>query len=287
MAKSIYFGMANLAQKVKKIYLGVAGTARQVKKGYIGVDGVAHLFYTSSVESLPYRVDLKGSDPPYEAVAGPMDINTFVRYGSDVQLAERPWNTSAAATKDFIFTREHGTSAAVCNDAATGATTGKISMIRVAGNMAGTSNFMGMIQSQYSNWHVLTLYDPPTLSSIGMLTAARADYTSPMGGYNDHVFLKEGDGDYLREYNQSSTVIRNMHTDRGRYNYFDNDYVSRLSRLDGANGKLLMWKSDSVAASTGRRWSVLNYDTLAAITRFTSYPLYKDYPYGSYIYMKP
>ena len=286
MAKSLYLGVSDLAHKIKKIYLGVDNVARQVKKGYIGVDGVAHLFYTSSVGSLPYRVDLKGSAPPYEAVAGPMDINTFVRYGSDVKFAEGPWNTTAAATKDFIFTREYGTSAAVCHDAATGATTGKISMTRVSGNMAGTSNFMGMVQSQYSNAREISLYDPPTLTWITMFSTI-FDYANPIGGYHDTFFVKEDDNEDFREYNQSGTVVRVLHTDRGRYNYFDNDYVTRLSRLDGANGNLLMWKTDSVSAATGRRWSVLNYNTLAAVTRFTSYPLYKDYPYSSYIYMKP
>ena len=79
MATGVYSGISSVARKVKKLYFGSAGIAKQVKKGYIGVDGVAKLFYTSSVESLPYRVDLKGSAAPYEAEAGPMDINTFVR----------------------------------------------------------------------------------------------------------------------------------------------------------------------------------------------------------------
>lgn len=45
MAKAVYIGINNLAQKVKAIYIGINGTARKVVKGYIGVNGAARLFW--------------------------------------------------------------------------------------------------------------------------------------------------------------------------------------------------------------------------------------------------
>ena len=46
MAKALYTGVGDKAQKVKGIYIGVDGKARKVKKAYIGVDGKARLFYS-------------------------------------------------------------------------------------------------------------------------------------------------------------------------------------------------------------------------------------------------
>lgn len=46
MAKAVYYGISDVARKVKKMYYGVNGVARRVKKGYIGVNGVARLFYS-------------------------------------------------------------------------------------------------------------------------------------------------------------------------------------------------------------------------------------------------
>ena len=48
MAKAVYIGINNLAQKVKAIYIGINGTARKVVKGYIGVNGVARLFWEAA-----------------------------------------------------------------------------------------------------------------------------------------------------------------------------------------------------------------------------------------------
>lgn len=46
MAKAVYYGIGDVARKVKKMYYGVNGVARKVKKGYIGVNGVARLFFS-------------------------------------------------------------------------------------------------------------------------------------------------------------------------------------------------------------------------------------------------
>lgn len=46
MAKALYTGVGDKAQKVKGIYIGVDGKARKVKKAYIGVEGKARLFYS-------------------------------------------------------------------------------------------------------------------------------------------------------------------------------------------------------------------------------------------------
>lgn len=46
MAKAVYYGISDVARKVKKMYYGVNGVARKVKKGYIGVNGVARLFFS-------------------------------------------------------------------------------------------------------------------------------------------------------------------------------------------------------------------------------------------------
>lgn len=45
MAKEIYFGVGNVAKRVRDAYVGIGGVARRIKKGYIGIGGVARLFY--------------------------------------------------------------------------------------------------------------------------------------------------------------------------------------------------------------------------------------------------
>lgn len=47
MAKGIYFGVGNVAKKIKGLYIGIGGAARTVVKGYIGINGVAQQFYSS------------------------------------------------------------------------------------------------------------------------------------------------------------------------------------------------------------------------------------------------
>lgn len=286
MATGVYSGISSVARKVKKLYFGVDGIAKQVKKGYVGVDGVAKLFYTSSVEALPYRYDMKGAGP-YATVVGPMDITTFVRYGSDVSMAQNFVSTDqVAASKNFIYSYLDNGDTMAGRDASTGATIGTHAM---AGNVwrypAGTSEYIGFVDSQYSNDHIVKLYDPPTFSYVKSFGAQWRDYTDPKGGYHTTMFIVEDDNDQCYEYEMNGTVIRTISKKSGRYYYVDGDYTSRLKRLDGANGNLLMWKNDNVAVN--KRWGVLNYDTLAAITRLRSYPAYKDYPYGAYIHMKP
>lgn len=286
MATGVYSGISSVARKVKKLYFGSAGIAKQVKKGYIGVNGIAHLFYTSSVEAGPYRYDMKGSSGPYTTVLGPMDLTTFIRYGSDVSMANGFLDTDhVGASKNFIYA--YSASGVIAGrDAQTGATIGTFETAgNVWRNIAGTSEYIGFVNSRYSNDYVVRLFDPPTFSQVKSFGAYWRDYTHVQGGYHYTMFIKEHDNDYLYEYDMSGTITRTLHTSRGRYEYFDGDYVNKLKRLDGANGNLLMWKNDNVAVN--KRWGVLNYDTLAAITRLTSYPAYKDYPYGAYIHMKP
>lgn len=283
MAKNVYFGTADLARKIKKIYLGVDNVARQVKKGYIGVDGVAHLFYTSSVESLPYRHD---SDTSFNTVVGPMDINTFVRYGTDVQMADTFYNVMAvAATKDFMFAGRRGSDNGYVisgRDVTTGAT---LNTIDSSGNvwryLSGCSKYVVFVNSQYSNDSYLSVYDRVTVAKVRVFDTRWGNYVDPMGGHDETVIAKEWSSEYLCEYNaDTGAFIRYLDDGNER---FDGDYLTRLRRLDGANGKMLMWKDGSAR----RKWGVLDHDTMARLTILSSYPLYNGLPNGAYVYMKP
>ena len=46
MAKGIYYGVGNVAHKVKKLYRGVDDVARKIKKAYIGIGGIARPFFS-------------------------------------------------------------------------------------------------------------------------------------------------------------------------------------------------------------------------------------------------
>ena len=48
MAKDMYIGVNNVAQKIKKAYVGVNGVAKEVKNIYIGVNDVAKKVFSSS-----------------------------------------------------------------------------------------------------------------------------------------------------------------------------------------------------------------------------------------------
>lgn len=48
---NIYFGVNNVARKVKKIYFGVDNKARKVKKIYIGINGKARLVWQDDIET--------------------------------------------------------------------------------------------------------------------------------------------------------------------------------------------------------------------------------------------
>ncbi|WP_281532083.1 hypothetical protein [Anaerocolumna aminovalerica] len=52
MAKGVYFGVNNVARKVKKLYFGVDGKARKIKKMYFGVDGKARICYSAGVRKV-------------------------------------------------------------------------------------------------------------------------------------------------------------------------------------------------------------------------------------------
>lgn len=53
MAKEIYIGVNNIANKVKKIYVGVDGVAKKIKKVYVGdANGKARLCFSSA--SVPF-----------------------------------------------------------------------------------------------------------------------------------------------------------------------------------------------------------------------------------------
>ena len=54
MAKDMYIGVNNVAQKVKKAYVGVNGVAKEVKKIYVGVNGVARNVYSSGLNPDDY-----------------------------------------------------------------------------------------------------------------------------------------------------------------------------------------------------------------------------------------
>lgn len=57
MAKGIFSGIDNVAQKGKKAYIGIDGIARKVKKMYIGVENIARLCYQAFIK-VTYQSDL-------------------------------------------------------------------------------------------------------------------------------------------------------------------------------------------------------------------------------------
>ena len=71
MAKAVYYGIGDVARKVKKMYYGVNGVARKVKKGYIGVNGVARLFFSGEGKiSYSGRIaNMTGAGSQYPAAA--------------------------------------------------------------------------------------------------------------------------------------------------------------------------------------------------------------------------
>lgn len=287
MATGVYSGISSVARKVKKLYFGSAGIAKQVKKGYIGVNGLARLFYSGrAVEALPYRFDgdfntaSEGGSGYSPVIIGPMNPNTFVRYGADVRLSQQISDIQPAVTREHIVVRL-GRKITDYQNAATfdpqnGARINykTFGTAESARSSAGCSNFAVFEQlgSNYAGDILNTVLDPVTLTTENRF---RTTYNARwFGGHDNTVFCYEAfqdDDAGGSEYDPASgAYIRDIFGIGGIYS-------REIHTLDGTGGVLYIFGGNSA-------WGTVNYSTLSFISKIPTsyYPLYKGYYYGRY-----